>query len=179
MTLYINTVHMSAIAINTNATIFATSPGCSEQKIKSKKKYAASKKYVRCTYYRVAKMHRICRSLSAKEPLIIGLFYRKWPITTRHPMHSHHPVLTRERVSRTRVEKSRTKPEKSTERRRRINNTSREISRAPLLRVQRASERVSKTRVKKISCCQFHQKKNQNCFWHLCLRIFPIGGAWI
>ena len=77
MTLYINTLHMSALAINTSATIFATSPGCSEQRIKSKKKYAASKKHVRCTYYRVAKMHRICRSLSAKEPLIIGLFYRK------------------------------------------------------------------------------------------------------
>ena len=107
MTLYINTVHMSTIAcsvygigvygnmaivltctvnanatilmctVNTNATIFATSPGCSEQRIKSKKKYAASKKHVRCTYFRVAKMHRICRSLSAKEPLIIGLFYRK------------------------------------------------------------------------------------------------------
>ena len=28
-----------------------------------------------------------CRSLSAKEPLIIGLFDGKWPVKIRHPMH--------------------------------------------------------------------------------------------
>jgi hypothetical protein len=40
-----------------------------------------------------------CRSLSAKEPLIIGLFWRTWPIKTRHPMGHRHPVgwITRDR----------------------------------------------------------------------------------
>jgi len=33
-----------------------------------------------------------CRSLSAKEPLIIGLFCGKWPIKVRHPMGLRHPV---------------------------------------------------------------------------------------
>jgi len=33
-----------------------------------------------------------CRSLSAQEPLIIGLFRRKWPIKIRHPMDLRHPV---------------------------------------------------------------------------------------
>jgi len=32
------------------------------------------------------------RSFSAKEPLMIGLFCVKWPMTTRHPMHLRHPV---------------------------------------------------------------------------------------
>jgi len=34
----------------------------------------------------------ICRSLSAKEPLITGLFCVKWPTKIRHPMHLRHPV---------------------------------------------------------------------------------------
>jgi len=34
-----------------------------------------------------------CRSLSAKEPLLIGLFYGKEPIKIRHPMRLHHPVV--------------------------------------------------------------------------------------
>jgi len=42
--------------------------------------------------YRAAKMHRSCRSLSAKEPLIIGLFCGKWPVKIRHPTHLRHPV---------------------------------------------------------------------------------------
>jgi len=33
-----------------------------------------------------------CRSFSAKEPLIIGLFCGKWPIKIRHPMDLGHPV---------------------------------------------------------------------------------------
>ena len=33
-----------------------------------------------------------CRSLSAKEPLIIGLFCGKWPVKMRHPMTPRHPV---------------------------------------------------------------------------------------
>ena len=33
-----------------------------------------------------------CRSLSAKEPLIIELFCRKRHIKIRHPMPLHHPV---------------------------------------------------------------------------------------
>ena len=33
-----------------------------------------------------------CRSLSAKKPIIIGLFYGKRPIKIRHPMHLCHPV---------------------------------------------------------------------------------------
>ena len=48
--------------------------------------------------YRVAKTHRMQisasgRSLSAKEPLIIGLFCGKWPVQIRHPMDLRHPVL--------------------------------------------------------------------------------------
>jgi len=35
-----------------------------------------------------------CRSFSTKEPLIIGLFCRKWPIKIRHPMGLRHPVLS-------------------------------------------------------------------------------------
>jgi len=48
--------------------------------------------------YRVAKMHRSgflalsCGVLSAKEPLIIRLFCRKWRIKIRHPMSPCHPV---------------------------------------------------------------------------------------
>ena len=33
-----------------------------------------------------------CRSLFAKEPLIIGLFCGKWPLKMRHPTHLRHPV---------------------------------------------------------------------------------------
>ena len=33
-----------------------------------------------------------CSSLSAKEPLITGLFCGKWPIKIRHPMNLRHPV---------------------------------------------------------------------------------------
>ena len=33
-----------------------------------------------------------CRSLSAKEPLIIGLFCGKWPVKRSHPMHPRHRV---------------------------------------------------------------------------------------
>jgi len=33
-----------------------------------------------------------CRSLSAKEPLRIGLFCGKWPVKIRHPMGLRHPV---------------------------------------------------------------------------------------
>jgi len=33
-----------------------------------------------------------CRSLSGKEPLIIGLFCAKQPMKIRHPMRLHHPV---------------------------------------------------------------------------------------
>ena len=33
-----------------------------------------------------------CRSLSAKEPLILGLFCGKWPLKIRHPMTLRHPV---------------------------------------------------------------------------------------
>ena len=33
-----------------------------------------------------------CRSLSAKEPLVIGFFCRMWPIKIRHPMTLRHPV---------------------------------------------------------------------------------------
>jgi len=33
-----------------------------------------------------------CRSFFAKEPLIIGLFCRKWPLKIRHPMCLRHPV---------------------------------------------------------------------------------------
>jgi len=33
-----------------------------------------------------------CRSFSAKEPLIIGLFCGKWPTKIRHPMGLHHSV---------------------------------------------------------------------------------------
>ena len=33
-----------------------------------------------------------CRSFSAKEPLIIGLFCGKWPVKIRHPMGLRHPV---------------------------------------------------------------------------------------
>jgi len=33
-----------------------------------------------------------CRSLSAKEPLIIGLFCRRRPVMTRHPTHFRAPV---------------------------------------------------------------------------------------
>jgi len=39
--------------------------------------------------YRVALS---CRSFSAKEPLIIGLFCEKWPIKIRHSMGLRHPV---------------------------------------------------------------------------------------
>ena len=43
--------------------------------------------------YRVAKMHRIrCTSLSAKEPLTMGLFCGQGPIKRRHPMRAS-PVL--------------------------------------------------------------------------------------
>jgi len=35
-----------------------------------------------------------CRSLSGKEPLIIGLFYGKRPIKIRHPTRHRHPVKT-------------------------------------------------------------------------------------
>ena len=34
-----------------------------------------------------------CRSLFAKEPLIIGLFCGKWPMKMRHPMTLRHSVL--------------------------------------------------------------------------------------
>ena len=34
-----------------------------------------------------------CRSLSAKEPRIIGLFCGKWPIKRKHPMRVRHTVL--------------------------------------------------------------------------------------
>jgi len=34
-----------------------------------------------------------CRSLSAKEPLIIGLFCGKWPMNIRHLMHLRYPFL--------------------------------------------------------------------------------------
>jgi len=33
-----------------------------------------------------------CKSLSAKEPLIIGLFCGKCPLKIRHPMHLRHPA---------------------------------------------------------------------------------------
>ena len=33
-----------------------------------------------------------CRSFSAKEPPIIGLFCGKWPMKTRHPMTLRHPT---------------------------------------------------------------------------------------
>ena len=33
-----------------------------------------------------------CRSFFAKEPLIIGLFCRKWPVKIRHPMGLGRPV---------------------------------------------------------------------------------------
>jgi len=33
-----------------------------------------------------------CRSFSAKEPLIIGLICRKWPLKIRHPTSLRHPV---------------------------------------------------------------------------------------
>jgi len=35
-----------------------------------------------------------CRSFSAKEPLIVGLFCVKWPMKIRHPMNLHHPKHT-------------------------------------------------------------------------------------
>jgi len=42
-----------------------------------------------------------CRSLSANEPLIIGLFHGKYPVKIRHPMHLRHPVSAeRELVSK-------------------------------------------------------------------------------
>jgi len=44
------------------------------------------------TCYTVAKMHYICRSFSAKEPPIIGLFCEKWSTDIRHHMHHRHPV---------------------------------------------------------------------------------------
>jgi len=34
-----------------------------------------------------------CRSLSEKEPLILGLFCGKWPINIRHLMHLQYPFL--------------------------------------------------------------------------------------
>ena len=34
------------------------------------------------------------RSLFAKEPLMIGLFYGKWPIKMKHPMGLRHPVAS-------------------------------------------------------------------------------------
>jgi len=34
-----------------------------------------------------------CKSFSAEEPLIVGLFCGKWPITIRHPVGLRHPVL--------------------------------------------------------------------------------------
>ena len=36
-----------------------------------------------------------CRSLLAKEPWIIGLFCRKWPVKVRHPMGLCHLNMTR------------------------------------------------------------------------------------
>ena len=36
---------------------------------------------------------RSYRSVSAKEPLIIGLFCGKWPINMRNPMGRHHPSV--------------------------------------------------------------------------------------
>ena len=33
-----------------------------------------------------------CRSLFAKQPLIIGFFGGKWPFKIRHPMHLRHPL---------------------------------------------------------------------------------------
>jgi len=44
-------------------------------------------------------MHRIalsCRSLSAKEPLIIGLYCRKRLIKIGHPLGLRHPVFGEE-----------------------------------------------------------------------------------
>jgi len=38
-----------------------------------------------------------CRSFSAKEPLIIGLFCGKRPLQRRHPMGLRHPTLTCEK----------------------------------------------------------------------------------
>jgi len=35
----------------------------------------------------------ICRSFSAKEPLIIGLFCGKWPMALRHPKDLRHPIF--------------------------------------------------------------------------------------
>ena len=45
-------------------------------------------------WHTVAKMNRMlcCRSLSAKQPLITGLFCGKRPIKIRHPMGLGHPV---------------------------------------------------------------------------------------
>ena len=37
--------------------------------------------------------HVSCRSLSAKETLIIGLSSRKWPVKIRHPLQVCYPVL--------------------------------------------------------------------------------------
>jgi len=39
-----------------------------------------------------AKIAWVCRSLSAKEPLIVGLSWGIWPIKIRHPMGLWHPV---------------------------------------------------------------------------------------
>ena len=46
--------------------------------------------------YRVAKTHRmpsVAGHFSKKEPLILGLFCRKWPMKIRHLMTLRHPVL--------------------------------------------------------------------------------------
>ena len=48
-----------------------------------------------CMCYRVTKTQDAlsCRSFSAKQPRIIGLFCGKWPIKIRHPMGLRHHVL--------------------------------------------------------------------------------------
>ena len=46
-------------------------------------------------WYRVAKTHKVpylCRSFSAKDPLILGLFRGIWPTKMRHIMGLRHPV---------------------------------------------------------------------------------------
>jgi len=48
-------------------------------------------------------MHRMpCKSLSKKEPLIIGLFCGEWHMKIRHPMGLRHPVLRVQSTTTTR-----------------------------------------------------------------------------
>ena len=51
--------------------------------------------YVECLpACRVAKVHSYCRSLFAKEPLIIKFLFGKWPVKIWHPVGLRPPVCT-------------------------------------------------------------------------------------